>query len=64
MNMKRLNNLGRMALGPLLVLACMGPVFANDPLKDPSKAQAAAPAAGTLQKAKPISTAIAADPLE
>jgi len=64
MNMKRLNNLSRVVLGPLLLWACMGPVFANDPIKDPSKAQAAAPALGIPQKSKPISTAISADPLE
>jgi len=64
MNIKRHFNLGRWALGPLLFWACMGSIFANDPPKDPYKDKSLPQALGTPQKAKPISTAIAADPLE
>jgi len=64
MNIKRHFNLGRWALGPLLFWACMGSVFANDLPKDPYKDKSLPQALGTPQKAKPISTAIAADPLE
>jgi len=64
MNIKRHFNLGRWALGALLLWACMGPVFANDPPQAPYKDKSLPQAVGTPQKAKPISTAIAADPLE
>jgi len=64
MNIKRHFNLSRWALGPLLLWACMGPVFANDIPKDSYKDKSSPQAVGNPQKTKPISTAIAADPLE
>lgn len=64
MNIKRHFNLGRWALGPLLLWACMGPVLATDPPKAPYKDKSSPQAVDTTQQAKPISTAIAADPLE
>ena len=64
MNIKRHFSLGRWVLGPLMFWACMGFVSANDLPKGTDKDKSFAQAAATVHKAKPISTAIAADPLE